>query len=188
MPAATAAADPPLDPPAVRCVSWGLLVWPKSGWATPAANSRRLVLPKMIAPGVSQSSDAFRINGGKLRLYCPGCIAGPGSCDVDDVLDGDGHPMERSPVDAAGKFMRGARCLLHHVIRHGVDEGIELRFQQRQPFLCLTTYIERREKRRIDSRQRVLRWIERQYRSAWTSCLLLPENVRQDSTRPVQWQ
>ena len=35
MPSATAAAEPPLDPPAVRAGSCGLLVWPTSGCATP---------------------------------------------------------------------------------------------------------------------------------------------------------
>ena len=34
-PAATAAAEPPLEPPEVRSGSQGLLVWPKSGWTAP---------------------------------------------------------------------------------------------------------------------------------------------------------
>jgi hypothetical protein len=34
-PAATAAADPPPEPPAVRRGFQGLLVWPKAGWTAP---------------------------------------------------------------------------------------------------------------------------------------------------------
>ena len=51
-PAATAAADPPLDPPGTRLVSWGLRVGPKAEFSVdePMANSSRLVLPTTTAP------------------------------------------------------------------------------------------------------------------------------------------
>ena len=54
MPAATAAAEPPLDPPAVKLGSHGLAVDP---WAAVSEdgkipNSDGFVFPKMIAAGV----------------------------------------------------------------------------------------------------------------------------------------
>src|ERR1700728_946148 len=54
MPAATAAAAPPLDPPGVRSVFHGLRVTPKIGpsvWPL-MPNSGVVVLPIMIAPAV----------------------------------------------------------------------------------------------------------------------------------------
>src|SRR5437868_6939352 len=52
MPAATAAAEPPLDPPGVLVVSHGLRVGPKTGLSVAPfqPNSGVLVLPSMIAP------------------------------------------------------------------------------------------------------------------------------------------
>ena len=51
-PAATAAADPPLDPPETRLWSCGFLVTPKAEFSVeaPIANSSRFVLPKKVAP------------------------------------------------------------------------------------------------------------------------------------------
>ena len=51
-PAATAAADPPLDPPGTRDVSCGFLVGPKAEFSVlePIANSSRFVLPMITAP------------------------------------------------------------------------------------------------------------------------------------------
>src|SRR5439155_443220 len=51
-PAATAAADPPLDPPGVRDRSQGFRTDPAWGFAlvTPYANSWRPVLPTITAP------------------------------------------------------------------------------------------------------------------------------------------
>ena len=52
MPEATAAAEPPLEPPAVRSVSQGLRVGPKSRGSVdvPIANSGVFVFPITIAP------------------------------------------------------------------------------------------------------------------------------------------
>ena len=51
-PAATAAAEPPEDPPGTRVVSWGLRVGPKAEFSVdePIANSSRFVLPTITAP------------------------------------------------------------------------------------------------------------------------------------------
>src|SRR5215469_4032543 len=50
--AATAAADPPDDPPATRSKSYGLRVGPKAEFSVeePIANSSRLALPTKTAP------------------------------------------------------------------------------------------------------------------------------------------
>src|SRR5262245_4945147 len=52
MPAATAAPDPPLEPPGMLFASQGLRVAPVRGFAEvdPIANSSRFVLPTTIAP------------------------------------------------------------------------------------------------------------------------------------------
>ena len=57
-PAATAAAEPPLEPPGTRLVSWGLRVGPKAEFSVeePMANSSRLVLPTTTAPAARRRS------------------------------------------------------------------------------------------------------------------------------------
>jgi len=52
MPEATAAAEPPEEPPGTRSRSWGLRVGPNAEFSVeePMANSSRLVLPTLMAP------------------------------------------------------------------------------------------------------------------------------------------
>ena len=59
MPVASAAAEPPLDPPEVRSVFHGLRVAPKTALTVfgPKANSGVLVLPITIAPAVYEALD-----------------------------------------------------------------------------------------------------------------------------------
>src|SRR5699024_10134898 len=66
MPLATAAEDPPLEPPAERVVSYGLSVVPKTGLKVcePAANSGTLVLPTMTAPAERTRSTISSSRGG----------------------------------------------------------------------------------------------------------------------------
>ena len=63
MPAATLAADPPLDPPGDRVGSSGFLAGPnaESSFVVPNANSCRLVLPTRTAPALAQVRDGGRI-------------------------------------------------------------------------------------------------------------------------------
>ena len=58
MRAATAAADPPLEPPGVRSVAHGLRVGPNAEFSVddPIANSSQLVLPTMTAPAAMSRS------------------------------------------------------------------------------------------------------------------------------------
>src|SRR5579872_2514949 len=65
-PAATAAADPPLDPPGTRLRSRGLWVGPKAEFSVdePMANSSRLVLPNGTAPRETRRCTAVAVYGG----------------------------------------------------------------------------------------------------------------------------
>ena len=59
-PAATAAAEPPDEPPGTRDVSSGFRVGPNAEFSVldPIANSSRLVLPIMTAPAAASSDTA----------------------------------------------------------------------------------------------------------------------------------
>ena len=67
MPAATATADPPLDPPGVRVGSHGLRAGPNAEFSLdePIANSSQLVLPTMTAPARSSRSTTVASYGGR---------------------------------------------------------------------------------------------------------------------------
>src|SRR5207245_183407 len=62
MPAATATADPPLDPPGIRSSAQGLRDGPNAEFSVddPIANSSQLVLPIRIAPASSMRASASR--------------------------------------------------------------------------------------------------------------------------------
>src|SRR5690606_15062968 len=64
-PAATAAADPPDDPPGTRVRSWGLRVGPNAEFSVdePMANSSRLVLPTTTAPAARSRRTTVASNG-----------------------------------------------------------------------------------------------------------------------------
>src|SRR5215510_10201496 len=64
--AATAAADPPLDPPGVRSSAHGFFVGPNAEFSVdePIANSSQLVLPTMTAPAASSRSTTAASYGG----------------------------------------------------------------------------------------------------------------------------
>src|SRR5436190_20438065 len=66
MSAATATAEPPLDPPGIRSGSQGLREGPKAECSVedPIANSSQLVLPTMTAPACSSRSTTAAEEGG----------------------------------------------------------------------------------------------------------------------------
>src|SRR5918993_972277 len=66
-PAATAAAEPPDEPPGTRLRSWGLRVGPKAEFSVelPMANSSRLVLPMATAPAAARRSTTVASYGGR---------------------------------------------------------------------------------------------------------------------------
>jgi hypothetical protein len=65
-PAASAAAEPPLDPPAIRPGATGLGTVPKCGFCelVPYANSCRFVLPAFAYPAASSSRTASAVSRG----------------------------------------------------------------------------------------------------------------------------
>ena len=65
--AATAAADPPDEPPGTRVVSSGFFVGPKAEFSVlePIANSSRLVLPTKIAPASRSRVTTVASYGGR---------------------------------------------------------------------------------------------------------------------------
>ena len=62
-PAATAAADPPLEPPGTRVSSHGFFTGPNPEFSfeDPMANSSMLVLPSTLAPAPSKRSTAVAV-------------------------------------------------------------------------------------------------------------------------------
>src|SRR5256885_8167283 len=66
-PAATAAAEPPLDPPGTRLGSCGLRVGPNAEFSVdePIANSSRFVLPTTTAPAARRRSTTVASYGGR---------------------------------------------------------------------------------------------------------------------------
>src|SRR5262245_26507117 len=68
-PAATATADPPLDPPGIRSVAHGFREGPYAEFSVdePMANSSQTVLPTTIAPAASSRLTTVASNGG---TYC----------------------------------------------------------------------------------------------------------------------
>src|SRR5688572_2633668 len=66
IPAATATADPPLDPPGMRSTAQGFRVGPKAEFSVdePIANSSQLVLPMTTAPAASSRETTVASKGG----------------------------------------------------------------------------------------------------------------------------
>ena len=69
-PAATAAAEPPLEPPGTRSSATGFRTGPYAEFSfeLPMANSSQLVLPRMTAPASSRRSTAVASYGGRIGL------------------------------------------------------------------------------------------------------------------------
>src|SRR5437660_924661 len=81
MRAATATADPPLDPPGVRSIAHGLRVGPNAEFSVdePIANSSQLVLPMTTAPARSRRATAVASYGGTKdsRIRDPAVVRTP---------------------------------------------------------------------------------------------------------------
>src|SRR5918998_964849 len=81
VPAATAAADPPLDPPGTRLRSQGFCTGPKPEFSfdEPIANSSWLVLPSTGAPARVRLSTAVALYGGRYpsRIREPAALGTP---------------------------------------------------------------------------------------------------------------
>ena len=102
--AATAAAEPPLEPPGTRERSHGLRVTPEPEFSVdePMANSSMFVRPKGTAPASRRRAMTVASYG---RAVAGEDLGGAGArvaLDADDVLDGDGHAAERQGDVGAG--------------------------------------------------------------------------------------
>src|SRR6202023_572544 len=66
-PDATAAADPPLDPPGTRSSAQGLWTgqYPEFSFEDPMANSSQFVFPKKTAPSARSRSTTVALYGGE---------------------------------------------------------------------------------------------------------------------------
>ena len=91
-PAATAAAEPPLDPPGTRNVSLGLAVGPNAEFSVdePIANSSQLVLPTTTPPAAWMRSTVVAVYGGShpARIREPQVVATPRVQSVSLIATG----------------------------------------------------------------------------------------------------
>ena len=89
---ATAAAEPPLDPPAIRSRCHGLWTGPK--WESvdvpPWPNSSRFVFPKMIAPAARRrSTRAASVSGThSAKIFEPPVVRTPAISNMSLILTG----------------------------------------------------------------------------------------------------
>ena len=137
-PAATAAAEPPLDPPGTRLGSRGLRVGPNAEFSVdePIANSSRFVLPIGIATGVEHPLAR--------RSRCTAAPSLRGSATSRSSatprvqrlsFSAIGTPGERARVLAVGdrgvdRVGRGERGVAHHEVER-VDLGLTRRRSRR---------------------------------------------------------
>src|SRR2546426_42317 len=81
VPAATDAAEPPLEPPGTRDRSRGLRTGPYAEFSfdDPMANSSQLTLPRTIAPAASSRATAVQSYGGTKfsRIFDPAVVRTP---------------------------------------------------------------------------------------------------------------
>ena len=125
-PAATAAADPPEDPPGVRVTSHGLRVTPFASVAVHGkiVSSGTFVIPIGIAPAARRRRTASA-SAERRRPVAPGAARRRLALDGQIVLDRDRHAGERT---AQRGVSRGERLVGH---RHA--ERIQTRVQFLDP-------------------------------------------------------
>src|SRR4029077_4926134 len=89
VPAATAAAEPPLEPPGTRDVSRGLRTGPYAEFSfdEPMANSSQFILPSTIAPAASSLATAVQSYGGIKfsRIFDP-AVGGPPLVTITSLM------------------------------------------------------------------------------------------------------
>ena len=131
MPVASAAAPPPVDPPADFVGSHGFRVRPNTSLNVfaPAANSGQFVLPRMIGARFAQPADDERILLRHVVCVNRRAERGPQARNGRDVLDPDRQPAQRSGILA----LLDPAIELHGVFERlriqrddGVQRGIEL--------------------------------------------------------------
>ena len=123
MPAATATADPPLDPPGMRSSAQGLRDGPNAEFSVddPIANSSQLVLPTMTAPAACEPRHDRGVVGRDEGFEDARRRRRPQAARADVVLERHRHAGQRGvakPVAVAIDLGRAGERLLG---RHGVE-------------------------------------------------------------------
>ena len=127
MRAATATAEPPLEPPGVRVRSHGFFEGPSAEFSVddPIANSSRLVLPMMMAPAFSRRSTTVASYGGTkpARIFEDAVVGTPAVHMLS--LIATGTPWQRANRRGRIKCARAIeRAFRHHSIEGG---GVSVR-------------------------------------------------------------
>ena len=132
MPAATAAADPPLDPPGMRPRSQGLRVISKPEFSVeePIANSSMLSLPTITAPSALSRATTVASYGGTkpARIREPQVVGTPGR--AQHVLERDRDPGQRPTAPGGDRAVGGVR-LPQRVLGRDGEEGVDPRLHGR---------------------------------------------------------
>ena len=131
MPDASAAAPPPVDPPALFEGSHGLRVRPNTSLNVlpPAANSGQFVLPMITAPASRRRRTTSASFGGDVIGIERRAERRAQSGDRRHILDADGEPAQQSRIFAAREPSIELTRVIHRlrVVRdHGVDLFVEL--------------------------------------------------------------
>ena len=157
MPAATAAAEPPLDPPAMRSIFHGLWTGPK--WESvdvpPWPNSSRLVLPMMIAPAARKRSTKVCV-----RLRNPirqnlRSARGQHAGRLKHVFDRHRYAVKRAAIVSAGNFFIRFFRFGGRLFAQNRDEGVELVFELLQTRQSRSHGLGRRQLARRDEFRKI---------------------------------
>ena len=143
MPAATATADPPLDPPGDPRSSHGLRVGPKAECSVdePIANSSQFVLPTITAPAALESLDDGGGVGRDVMFEHPRSGGGLHAGGADVVLQRDGDAEQGRVGRALTVEALGGR---QRSLVVNVQEGVEARVQSRDPIEGRAADLDRR--------------------------------------------
>ena len=179
-PVATATAEPPLEPPALRSGSHGLAA---AGVVTPKASSCVAVLPITTAPASRSRVTSGASRGGRIGVRDRGAAAGRQARDVDDVLDGDRDAVQRPARAALGERGRlPARALvIEQRERPERARGLGPR-EARLGQLDHAELAPAQRVRRLDQRQ-----LERISTRAHSSCASFCTVARDSRSRPYRY-
>ncbi len=126
IPLASAAAPPPVEPPALFDRSHGLRVRPNTSLNVlpPAANSGQLVLPRITAPAARSRCDDERVLVRHVVGVDPRSERRAQSGHGRDVLDADGKTAQRAWIFAARQSPIEIARIVHRARIEG-DDGVE---------------------------------------------------------------
>ena len=76
--------------------------------------------------GLTQMGDGRRIALGDVAVAHPRGSGRRHPADVEQILDGDGHAVQRPAIDSGGQLAVRCGRLCACFVRHHADEGVEL--------------------------------------------------------------